>query len=316
MNSRRILYVLEPFSIPFGGVATIYRHVEILHQHGMPALVALSKAPARDFYDTNAPTLIHGGRLDKLVRAGDVVVIPEGFKSYLELLAATPAKRLMFCQNQYYLPFGHDPSLGIDEFNVDGVIASSDAICVFFRDVYGIVDVPLLPYAVDPELFRPADRKRRQIAYMPRKLGTERAFIEAVFKRRYPRHVKVPWIPIQDVARSEAAKIMGESAVFLSLSHRESFGLPPLEAMACGCLVAGFHGDGGLEYMTVENGWWAGTGDGRSATDGLAAALDLLDAGGPSLVAMGDAMASTVKCYNPARLESELLSFWRNELGG
>jgi hypothetical protein len=50
-----------------------------------------------------------------------------------------------------------------------------------------------------------SDRKRRQIAYMPRKLGTERAFIEAVFKRRYPRHVEVPWIPIQDVARSEAA---------------------------------------------------------------------------------------------------------------
>jgi glycosyltransferase involved in cell wall biosynthesis len=313
MRNGRILYVLEPFPIPYGGVATIYRHVEILHGHGLPASVAISKAPARDFYATTAPLLIHGGHLNELVREGDAVVIPEGFKSYLQSLVSTPAKRLMFCQNHHYLPFAQSPNLGIAEFNVDGVIASSNAIRSFFRDVYGIMDVPLLPYAIDPNLFRPADLKKRQIVYMPRKLGRDAAFIESVFKRRYPRHAGVPWIPIHDVSQSEAAKILGESEVFLSLSHRESFGLPPLEAMACGCLAAGFHGEGGLEYMTVENGWWAGAGDWKSTTDGLAAAFDLLDAEGPALDSKRDAMASTVRRYSPARLESELLAFWQKE---
>src|SRR5690606_11273872 len=37
--------------------------------------------------------------------------------------------------------------------------------------------------------------------------------------------------------------------VFLSLSHREGLGLPPLEALACGCLVVGFTGYAGVEYF-------------------------------------------------------------------
>jgi glycosyltransferase involved in cell wall biosynthesis len=314
MAPQRILYVLEPFDVPYGGVATIYRHVEILHANGLPASIAISKAPARDFYEIAAPTLIHGGRLEQLVTANDVLVIPEGFKAHLDALAGLSAKRFLFCQNQRFLQFSEDPSLGVAEFNVDGVIASSQAICDFFRDVYGLTDVPLLPYAIDPELFKPANEKRRQIAYMPRKFGAEAAFIEAVFKRRYPRHAKVPWVSIDNVKQSIAAKMLGESEVFVSFSHRESFGLPPLEAMSSGCLVAGFHGDGGLEYITVENGWWAVSGDWKSTTDGLAAALDLLDAGGPALDAMRGAMAATVTRYSPARRDSALLSFWREQI--
>jgi glycosyltransferase involved in cell wall biosynthesis len=281
LSIRRIVYILEPYDFPSGGVATIYRHVEILDAHGFNAFVGLARKPATDFYDTRAPLLIHGGHLQ--VQPGDVFVVPEGFRTYVEALIDTPAKRLMFCQNQYYLPFTSDPRAGIAEFGVDGVIASSEAVRDFFRNVYGVDDLPLLPCAIDPGRFRPAERKKRQIAFMPRKLRRDASFIAAVFRRRHARYADVPWLPIDRVCQIEAARLMGESAVFLSLSHRESFGLPPLEAMACGCLAAGFHGDGGREYMTAENGWWAETGDYKGCVDGLAAALDVLDEGGPAL---------------------------------
>ena len=42
---------------------------------------------------------------------------------------------------------------------------------------------------------------------------------------------------------------MKESILFLSFNHREGFGLPPAEAMACGCYVIGYHGQGGKEYF-------------------------------------------------------------------
>jgi glycosyltransferase involved in cell wall biosynthesis len=286
--------------------------VEILNAHGFTAFVGLRRKPATDFYGTNAPLLIHDGHLR--VQPGDVFVIPEYCPHLVKALMCTPAKRLMFCQNQYYLPFTSNPRAGIAEFGVHGVIASSQAVHEFFRDVYGLADLPLLPYAIDTARFAPSGRKKRQIVFMPRKLPEDAAFIQSVFRRRHTRYADVQWVRIDGVTQREAARVMGESSCFLSLSHKESFGLPPLEAMACGCLVAGFHGDGGREYMTSENGWWAETGDYKACADGLAAALAVLDTGGSELDARRAAMATTVECYNPVRLESALLAFWRGAL--
>lgn len=42
---------------------------------------------------------------------------------------------------------------------------------------------------------------------------------------------------------------LGEFRYVVSLAQSEGFGLIPLEAMASGCCVLGFHGGGGLEYM-------------------------------------------------------------------
>jgi hypothetical protein len=312
MNERRIIYILEPFPVPFGGVAAIYRHVEILTENGLPAYVALPEKPKIDFYQTTAPLLIHGGRLQP--RPGDIFVIPEGFEGYVRALMPFPAKRFMYCQNQYYLPFTVNARGGIGEFGVHGIIASSIAVQKFFQDVYGVSDLPLLPYAIDPKRFAAADFKKRQIAFMPRKLREDGIFIAAALKRRHPRCADIPWIPIDGTTQTQSAHIMGESAVFLSLSHRESFGLPPLEALACGCLVAGFHGDGGREYMTPENGWWAEPGDWKACVDGLAAAFELIDRGGSELDARRRAAAQTLQQYSPSRLESALLAFWRREL--
>jgi glycosyltransferase involved in cell wall biosynthesis len=313
MTGRRVVVVLEPFPIPAGGVAVIYRHAEILAECGIPAYVALPERPPTDFYGSHAPLLVHHGRLP--VQAGDVFVIPEGFTAYVKALTRAPVKRLMFCQNQYYLPFTADAGAGFAEFGVHGVIASSEAVRRFFSEVYGLTDVPLIPCAIDTATFAPGPvRRRRQIAFMPRKLPDMAAFIQAVFRRRHGRYADVPWVAIEHRTQRETAEILAESDVFLSLSHKESLGLPPLEAMACGCLVAGFHGDGGREYMTEDNGWWAETGDWKACVDGLAAALDLLQHGGDALVARRRAMAATVGRYSPERMKEALLGFWRQEL--
>jgi glycosyltransferase involved in cell wall biosynthesis len=312
MTQRRIIYVLEHFPFPSGGVANIYRHVEILKAKGFAAYVALPRTPPVDFYGTTAPMLLHGGRPQP--QAGDIWVIPEALTAYVKALAGAPVKRLMFCQNQYYLPFPARPGPGIAEFGVDGIVVCSQAVRKFFADVYGVPDLPILPCAVDPARFAPARTKRRQVAFMPLKLPADGPFIEAMLKRLYPRHGDIPWVAIKGVTQAAAARTLGESAVFLSLSCRESFGLPPLEAMASGCLVAGYHGDGGREYMTEQNGWWADMGDWRTCVDGLAAAFDLLDRGGEPLDAHRRAMAETVARYSPQNLEETLVAFWRQEL--
>jgi Glycosyl transferases group 1 len=242
-----------------------------------------------------------------------VFVIPESFPRYVKALMDTP-KRLMFCQNHYLLSFGSFSGKGILEFGVHGIIASSQAVLEFFRGTYGLTDLPLLPYAIDTARFAPSNRKTRQIAFMPRKLPEDAAFIKAIFRRRHQGYADVPWLRVDGLAQGEAARLMGESTCFLSLSYKESFGLPPLEAMACNCLVAGYHGDGGREYMTNGNGWWAETGDYMACADGLADALAVLDRGGPALDARHTAMRATVERYNQTQLESALLAFWHAEM--
>ena len=310
--ANRVIFLMEPFPFPSGGVATIYRHAEILADYGIAAFVALPKKPPVDFYSSRAQLIVHGNQMQP--QPGDVFVIPEGFPQHVKALESVPVKRIMFCQNQYYLPFPEQPGSGATEFGVHTIVASSEAVRTCFRDVYGIADMPLIPYAIDPAVFSTTTAKRRQIAFMPRKLGQEVPFLKATFRRRHRRHADIPWIAIHNATQRQAAQVMAESAVFLSLSHKESFGLPPLEAMASGCLVAGFHGDGGREYMTTDNGWWAETGDWKPCIDGLAAALDLLDSGGPALAARREAMAATVARYSVARMETALLAFWREEL--
>ncbi len=312
MKNRRIIYILLPFAFPAGGVAVIYEHVEILSRHGFRAFVALPEKPAVDFYQTKAPLLIHHGNLN--VQPGDIYVIPEDFRDYMEALRNVPARKIMFCQNQYYLPFSDNPSAGFAEYHVDGLIVSSESLRNFFGDVYAMHDVPLIPCAVDTGLFSAKPHKVRQIAYMPRKLPAEAAFIEATFKRMYKEYAEIPWVSISNKTRREAAGILGISEVFLSLSHKDSFGLPPLEAMACGCLVAGFHGDGGREYMNDRNGWWAETGDWLGAVRGLAKALKLAEKGGGQLEELRGEMARTVGRYSTERMQRELLGFWEQEI--
>ncbi len=64
------------------------------------------------------------------------------------------------------------------------------------------------------------------------------------------------WAVIQNKSEAEVAAIMGQAAIFLSLSRFEGLGMTTLEAMASGCLVVGFTGIGGREYASRTNGFW------------------------------------------------------------
>jgi len=65
--------------------------------------------------------------------------------------------------------------------------------------------------------------------------------------------------PIDGVSEAQSAELMRRASVFLSFSYREGLGLPPAEAMACGCLVVGFHGYGGRDFS--EHALWVPDGD-------------------------------------------------------
>ena len=49
-------------------------------------------------------------------------------------------------------------------------------------------------------------------------------------------------VEIDGKSEYETAELLRSCAIFLSFSEQEGFGMPPAEAMACGCHVIGFTG--------------------------------------------------------------------------
>jgi glycosyltransferase involved in cell wall biosynthesis len=109
---------------------------------------------------------------------------------------------------------------------------------------------------------------------MPRKRAIEAVYIRDMFRFTYPHYRHWEWREISNVGEAEAARMMGEARVFLSLSRLEGLGLTPLEAMASGCVVAGFTGIGGREYATPDNGFWVNENDFPACNTALAQAVE------------------------------------------
>ena len=89
-----------------------------------------------------------------------------------------------------------------------------------------------------------------------------------------------------------------------------------LEAMASGCLAAGFHGSpGGSDSAHAANGLWAPEDDIEACTAQLARACEMVAEGGiayEAMVARGRQTADAYRREETARLVTE---FWRGVLG-
>jgi glycosyltransferase involved in cell wall biosynthesis len=154
--------------------------------------------------------------------------------------------------------------------------------------------------------------KVMQIAVVPRKLPVEARFIQKLFKLKYANLSSIPWHFIESKSEAETAEIFGSSSILLSLNARESFGLVPVEAMASGCIVVGFHGYGGLEYATPENGYWFSPEYMEEVADALAGVMGALERGDPNLVRMREAGAATAAGYTKSHTREALSRFYQD----
>jgi glycosyltransferase involved in cell wall biosynthesis len=102
--------------------------------------------------------------------------------------------------------------------------------------------------AVDPALFRYEPNKKRQIAFM---MNRKKADVTQVVRiLRFRKSLDgFETAAITDKTEAETARILRESQIFLSFCSSEGSPMPPLEALACGCITIGYHGRGGMEYL-------------------------------------------------------------------
>ena|SRR5258705_3259523 len=264
----RILYLSHDNPRPSGGVRTLYRHVEILKKAGFDAYVVQHQKGFRmSWFRSEAPVLYAQDGL--ALNPEDWAVIPEDHTRGLEGLRNVGCRKAIFCQGHYQIFECIPPTASWSDYGATAALVSSIPIRDFVRSVFDI-EPAYIPLSLDLDLFRPAAGPRElQLAFMPRKGAQHLRMVQALIHHRAPDLEDIPWIAIDGFSEAEVAAILGRSAFFLATGFREGFGLPPLEAMACGAMVVGFRAGGGAEYARQDNGFWVTNEDTLALADKL-----------------------------------------------
>ena len=307
-QNSRILYLNHDSPVPAGGVRTIYYHVSHLVKNGYPAFVVHNQPGFKpSWFEPDVPIVYLTKEFQ--LSPDDIVVIPEDYGAALDAFRNIHVRKYIFCQNHFYVFKGLHNGSNWEDFGISGVFCCSEIIGEFIRSVFDYREVPVIHNAIPLDVFRPG-KKKLQIAYMPRKRPFELDFIRNLFNRMYGQFKQVPWVCIDKMDEPKVAEVLGESAIFLSTSLYEGLGLPPLEAMACSCVTVGFHGYGGLEYATDDNGFWCEEGNIIECARTLGHVVALIDNDDEKIGKIKEQALKIAHEYNFIRQEKELIAFW------
>ena len=305
---NRIVYSLYSAGGLQGGHKVILRHVETLRDLGFDAVAytgAKNKMP--DWFQYRVPVLIEA----EVAPDKDALVLPDDAANTLRQLAALPYRVFVIAQSRF--EFASKTFDLMDAFppaNLPVFMAVGPGIAAMIAKAYPQATIGVVPAFADERLFRPGPARQDAVAYIPRKRPLEAAAIRAFLRKFHPDHRDLPWRGIENASETQVAQVFGSSSLFLGLSRLEGLGLTPLEAMASGCVCAGFTGIGGRDYATPENGFWVPEDDCEAAAEALAAAADLVRTGGAPLARHLEAGHATARAWSYAAFREALEAFW------
>jgi Glycosyl transferases group 1 len=246
----RVYYLCSDSDRPVGGNRTIYRHVDALNSAGISAVVVHHKSGfACSWFDHQTPVI---GSKTVTLTPRDILVIPEFYGPSLSKLPVGP-RVVIFNQNAYQTFSGVSAaSPGApyrDVLGIEAILVVSKDNEDYLRHAFPELRIERVRNAVDGEIFYPgATATGRRVAVMPRRRPADCAQVLHLLRTRGCLNT---WevVRIEGYSERETADAMRSCAIFLSFSEREGFGMPPAEAMACGCYVIGFTGMGGREFF-------------------------------------------------------------------
>jgi hypothetical protein len=298
---------------PSGGVRKIYRFADVLIRHGFPAGVVHIQPGFRcSWFENQTPVICA-----QTVRPArdDIFVVPEGYGPQIARVAPGIAK-VIFNQNCYntFLNYPIEASAMETPYlhpDIVGVITVSEDSAAYLRYAFPGQRVFRVRPAIDQSLFHVPAAKKAQIAFMPRRCMEEARQVISILKFRGVL-ADFPVLEIRDSSQEQAAALLRDSAFFFSFSGIEGFGLPPAEAMACGCLTIGFHGRGGKEFFRPEFSYPIEFGD----IEGYARAAETLlqryrEDPAPLRTQANAAARFIHENYSTEREEADMVSCWR-----
>jgi len=250
---RNIYFFYPPLAHPVGGMRVAYRHVDLLNKLGYRAWMVHPERGFRCIWFANETAVM--AAQDVQMKPADLCVLPEIFEP-ARLLAYPGIKRLIFNQGAY-LTFQNHPwqqsftQTPYHSPDVVGAIVVSEDNRNYLN--YAFPRLRLFRYrlSVDYESLTPRWPRRKVIAFMPRKAAGDLLQVINILKFRGLLDGYELW-PIDGLPHAEVCERLVQTEIFLCSGLQEGCSMPPMEAMAAGCLAVGYHGFGGREYMRPE----------------------------------------------------------------
>jgi glycosyltransferase involved in cell wall biosynthesis len=311
------VFVLCPdHNVPSGGVRRLYRHVDVLNSHGFQAAILHQKAGFRCTWFENRTCVFAHSQV--AATASDFLVVPEILAaSFANLAPGIP--KVIFNQNAYFtfrgwLSHGLNGACPYRDADLAATLVVSQDNLEYMNYAFPGLPVHRLHYGIDLS-FSPRWPKQRKIAYMPRKNAEDALQVINILRHRGALN---GWEleAIDGLPEHEVAERLGSVAVFLSFGNPEGFSLPPLEAMACGCVVIGYHGRGGREYFDPSFSYPIEAGDIIGFARVVEDVLRREQAEPGTLERQGKQAVEFVRAnYSPERESQEIVEIWRTILG-
>jgi glycosyltransferase involved in cell wall biosynthesis len=232
---------------PVGGVKVMYQHCLMLRGLGFEAYPLIMGDYEGNFfvYDVEVK---HLKELGYELEDGDVLISPE-FAPYLGL-DFKGGMKVLFNQSQSWRY--HENRLKLEdkgknflEMGYDYAITCSQHLSDMLQSKMGMLSYPITN-GIDTEKFFPVPVKRisGRILTLSRKHPEE---IQKIID--LASHLDFHFQVVDGLSEDELIEEYQQAEIFLATGYPEGLPLPQLEAMNCGCVVVGFTGGGGDEYM-------------------------------------------------------------------
>lgn len=278
-----IYFMVPDRKAPTGGVKVMYGIARALREHGTDARVWQSSSQQH-------PEAVSEDRIT--LKAHDTLCVAEiGPAETRAALLEVPVVVI----NQ-----GHYHTLGLASVREDvsqpyprwgqvrAAVATSESVEQHLHEIGVGVPIHFLRIYVDDVFFRPITplvEREKIVSFMPRRRG---AALQSMLNTLRRDGTLDGWSiqSIDGMTTSEVAHALHRSRLFLHGAQEEGLGLPGLEAMACGALVAGFAGDGGREFMLEDNSFQLPADNLTQATRKLRQIISSFDDALPDLTEM------------------------------
>jgi glycosyltransferase involved in cell wall biosynthesis len=311
------VFVLCPdYPAPSGGIRKLYTHVDVLSRNGIPAAILHQQDGFRLKWFEHATPVVYAK--STRLSADDYLVVPEVLGPDIASIAPG-IRKVIFNQNSYltfrgYSLDGQDVRTPYTHPDILATLTVSEDNFQYLRHAFPALRLVRLHYGIDTRLFS-ARLKKNRIALMPRKNAEEVVQVINILKHRgVLRGYEI--VLIDGRPEHEVAAILGKCRFFFSFGYPEGCPLPPLEAMSCGCVVVGYHGWGGREYLLPEFSCPVEVGDVVNFAKAAERVLCDAAADPARFEEMGRRAAAFVhERYSLEREERDILAFWKPTLG-